>query len=354
MDHSAFQLVGPDASRLHGPMEKRYQVFVSSTFSDLAEARRGVINILMQMDHIPAVMEFFPAIDLEQWAFIKRIIDDCDYYILIVGGRYGSTTAEGISFTEMEYDYAVSRDIPVIALLHGNPDEIPIGKSEIDTEAREKLAVFREKVRGGRLIRPWTTIAELPALVAVNLPWAIKSFPRPGWVRGGTTSNPELLEQLNALRIRNDELQDSLAMAMADRRPHESLDLVSVDSKYRLSGKFGVHSRECVHEWAAEMTWNEIMGLLGPHLMQPLYEDGAQYHLAKSILESQGKTTVTSCTIETRLFETVKLQLLALNYIEIQSLANRQGLMTIYWSNTQRGAEVMLRMRTVQNCAAQS
>ena len=83
-------------------MDKRFQVFVSSTYADLKEARQKVIQTLMEMDCIPAGMELFPAADEEQWKFIKRVIDDCDYYILIIGGRYGSLTAEGISYTEKE------------------------------------------------------------------------------------------------------------------------------------------------------------------------------------------------------------------------------------------------------------
>ena len=81
-------------------MEKRYQVFVSSTFADLKEERRRVMQALMEMDCIPAGMELFPAADEEQWVFIRRVIDDCDYYLLIVGGRYGSVTPEGVSYAE--------------------------------------------------------------------------------------------------------------------------------------------------------------------------------------------------------------------------------------------------------------
>ena len=81
-------------------MDKRYQVFVSSTFADLQTERQRVIQALMEMDCIPSGMELFPAVDEEQWEFIRRIIDDCDYYLLIIGGRYGSTTPEGISYTE--------------------------------------------------------------------------------------------------------------------------------------------------------------------------------------------------------------------------------------------------------------
>ena len=89
-------------------MDKRYQIFVSSTFADLQSERRKVIQALMEMDCIPAGMELFPAADEEQWQFIKRVIDDCDYYVMIIGGRYGSLTPEGISYTEQEYDYAIS------------------------------------------------------------------------------------------------------------------------------------------------------------------------------------------------------------------------------------------------------
>ena len=100
-------------------MDKRYQVFISSTFSDLKEERKNVIQTLLEMDCIPAGMELFPAPDEEQWEFIKKIIDDCDYYMLIIGGRYGSLTKDGISYTEKEFDYAKEKNsiIPLGAIV---------------------------------------------------------------------------------------------------------------------------------------------------------------------------------------------------------------------------------------------
>jgi Domain of unknown function (DUF4062) len=92
-------------------MEKRYQVFVSSTYADLQEERDAVFQTLMRMDCIPAGMELFPAIDEEQFEFIKKVIDGCDYYVLIIGGRYGSLTPEGISYTKKEYDYQYLRQL---------------------------------------------------------------------------------------------------------------------------------------------------------------------------------------------------------------------------------------------------
>lgn len=151
-------------------MEKRYQVFVSSTFTDLQEERRKVIQTVMELDCFPAGMELFPAADEEQWEFIRRVIHDCDYYLLLIGGRYGSLTEEGISYTEKEYDYAVEQGIRVLAFLHKNPDEIPVSRSEVRPEAREKLEAFRGRVAQGRLVRFWSSAEALPELVALVSP----------------------------------------------------------------------------------------------------------------------------------------------------------------------------------------
>ncbi|MDU0369565.1 DUF4062 domain-containing protein [Hymenobacter endophyticus] len=111
-------------------MDKRYQVFVSSTFADLQDERKKVQQAIMELDCIPAGMELFPAIDEEQFEFIKKIIDDSDYYLLIIGGRYGTLSETGVSYTEMEYHYAISKGIKVIAFLHKDPESLPVSRSE--------------------------------------------------------------------------------------------------------------------------------------------------------------------------------------------------------------------------------
>jgi len=129
-------------------MDPRYQVFISSTFFDLAEERAAVVSALLQLDAIPAGMELFPAADDDAWTLIERVIDASDYYLLVIGGRYGSIDpVTELSFTEREFDHAVAAHKPVMAFLHEDPDAIPAGKSEKTEEAREKLSAFRNKPR---------------------------------------------------------------------------------------------------------------------------------------------------------------------------------------------------------------
>jgi Domain of unknown function (DUF4062) len=71
-------------------MGKVYQVFVSSTYSDLQDERKHVSETLAKAGYIPAGTELFPASNQEQLEFIKRVIDRSDYYVVIVAGKYGS------------------------------------------------------------------------------------------------------------------------------------------------------------------------------------------------------------------------------------------------------------------------
>ena len=133
-------------------MEKRYQVFVSSTYTDLIKERQTVIHTLMEIGCIPAGMELFSAADEDQFEFIKKIIDDCDYYLLIIGGRYGSLAEDQFSFTEKEYDYAISVGMKVIVLVHKNPESIAVGKTDENPALKAKLEAFKAKAMKGRMV----------------------------------------------------------------------------------------------------------------------------------------------------------------------------------------------------------
>ena len=110
-------------------MDKRYQVFVSSTYEDLREERREVMQALLALDCIPTGMELFPAADDDSWSHIQRFISTCDYFVVIVGGRYGSIGPDGKSYTEMEYDHAAEAGLPILAFLHKDPGTIQADKT---------------------------------------------------------------------------------------------------------------------------------------------------------------------------------------------------------------------------------
>lgn len=198
-------------------MKKRYQVFISSTYTDLIEERKKLQEILLMADCIPAGMEAFVATSDEQFNVIKKVIDLCDYYVLIVGGRYGSVNENtGLSYTEMEYDYAVDKNIPVLVFCLDESVRLSPEKAETDKVKIEKLALFRNKVMENRLASMWKDLSELAGKAAISIMKAKEEIDRPGWIRADTVSaidNSELLLQINELRIENKKLSNELQEA---------------------------------------------------------------------------------------------------------------------------------------------
>ncbi|MFK7944354.1 MAG: DUF4062 domain-containing protein, partial [Paracoccaceae bacterium] len=180
-------------------MDTRVQIFVSSTFTDLVEERRQIARAILNLGHFPAGMEFFPATNDEQMKYIRSIIDNCDYYVIVLGGRYGSIGQGGISFTEMEYDYAVSKGIPICAFIHEDIEKLVYSKVEKNPTNQKKLIAFKEKVRANKLVRFWRDADELEANVVISLTHAFADHPGVGWRRANSAESPQTTAKLNRL-----------------------------------------------------------------------------------------------------------------------------------------------------------
>lgn len=332
-------------------MNKRYQVFISSTYADLKDERAKVIQTIMELDCIPAGMEIFPAIDEEQFEFIKKVIDDCDYYILIIGGRYGSLSEEGISYTEMEYDYAITKNIKIIAFIHSSPDEIPLGKSEKDSHLRQKLQEFRDKVTTNRLIKFWKNAEELPGLVALNLPKTIKTYPAVGWIRANSTSNPEVYVELNEIRKENQELK--LQISSNENKP-EMENLAEIEDLITVTGKHtywnSKHMNDITSNWTKSFTWGEIFGLISPYLLKKPNDSTVKGKLSIVLYETiPNHIDSGTSQISDQDFQTIKIQFKALSLIELSTVATpKVGQIDLIWSTTEKGENLMLKLRTIK------
>jgi hypothetical protein len=201
----------------------KYQVFVSSTYVDLHEERERVVWAVLEARHIPAGMENFTATDERGWKTITRVIDDTDYYVLILGGLYGSIDPNtGISWTQREYEYATSKKIPVLAFIR-EPSAIPGNMVERDPRKMELLQKFTERVRANHLCKTWKTAEDLSAAVASALRNHVQDDeddgnPRPGWIRGDTVPSVASLDEFARLSSENARLKVELDTARSISR----------------------------------------------------------------------------------------------------------------------------------------
>lgn len=271
-------------------MDKRYQVFISSTFRDLIEERQAVLKAVLELDHMPAGMELFPACDDSAWQLIKDVIDSSDYYVLIIGGRYGSLGEDGIGYTEKEYDYALLQKKPVIPLLCKDPNALIREKTETDEATWQKLNTFRKKVEDKHTCVYWSSVDELKSKVIVGLTSAVKRHPATGWVRSDLVPSDATLAEILALKRKISELEAELS---ADRisPPSGTEHLEQGDDKYELDVVFTANDTGGRYDnsnktYQAEMSisWNEIFSGIAPSLINEatdsMFRNSLKRHLA--------------------------------------------------------------------------
>lgn len=313
-------------------MEKRYQVFVSSTYQDLIEERVEVIQALLELDCIPCGMEYFPAADDTQWDFIKKLIDESDYYLVVVAGKYGSTDDSGISFTQKEYEYALTKNIPIIGFLHKNPENIIASKTEKDNKKRKKLEEFKDLVRK-KLCKFWTTPQDLGSVVSRSMSQAKKNYPRTGWVRADAiaeNSEKEILQLYKKIEALEKEVSKSTKFLKVDgENLADGKDRVDILVEL-ITG--AAHMKQTIEKGKIQVSWTEIQYHLLPKLIQPMKEASLKQYvnvIFKEIYTLENKHTKFprnfNVVISNESLDTIKIQLQALDLINFYIQESEKG-----------------------------
>lgn len=204
-------------------MNKKLQVFVSSTYTDLIEERQAAVEAILDAGHIPAGMELFKAGNESQLKTIYKWIDESDVYMLILGGRYGSIEPKsGKSYTQLEYEYALNKNIPVFTVVLSESfltQKInSLGLSDaMEQVAPDKYQSFKTLVMT-KIIRAVDDCKDIKLSVHSTLNDFIHDYDLTGWVRNNNENdtlqllmdNNTLIKENNTLNKQIQKLQEQL------------------------------------------------------------------------------------------------------------------------------------------------
>lgn len=204
-------------------MNKKLQVFVSSTYTDLIEERQAAVQAILDAGHIPAGMELFKAGNESQLKTIYKWIDESDVYMLILGGRYGSVEEKSDkSYTQLEYEYALSKNIPVFAVVISNSyltQKInSMGYDKVtEQDHPDKYKSFKKFVMS-KIIREVSDSKDIQIAIHTTLNNFLNEYDLTGWIRNTNENNmiqllkdnTSLLKENNSLNKQIQKLQEQL------------------------------------------------------------------------------------------------------------------------------------------------
>ena len=234
-------------------MKKKLQVFVSSTYTDLIEERQAAVQAILDAGHIPAGMELFKAGNESQLKTIYKWIDQSDVYMLILGGRYGSIEEKSKkSYTQLEYEYALSKDIPVFAVIISDAfltNKINrMGLSNVtETSAPDKYKDFKSLVMS-KVIRPVDDCKDIKIAIHTTLNEFINEYDLTGWIRlTSENDSTQLLKENNCLIKENNTLTKEIQKlkAQLNEKTQEKIGHYSFDQLIKIfkEKKFNIPSK---------------------------------------------------------------------------------------------------------------
>ncbi|MBG9204769.1 DUF4062 domain-containing protein [Staphylococcus sciuri] len=193
--------------------DKKFQIFVSSTYKDLIEERQKLVEAILHTGNIPAGMELFTASNKDQWQIIQTWIDESDIVILLIGSRYGSIPqGEEKSYTHKEYDYAKANNKIVLRFImseshmYGKVSSGAYTSRDIQENInKEKFDRFKENVIGSSLCKlNIQNIDQLKSEVILSIVKETTDLDG-GWVKYDTVvkNNSESLNKISEKHLKD-------------------------------------------------------------------------------------------------------------------------------------------------------
>lgn len=327
-------------------MTKKYQVFISSTYTDLIEERREVMEALLQMNCFPVGMEYFNASDESQWEIIKKLIDDCDYYVLIVAGRYGTVDENtGKSYTQMEFEYAVSQGKIVLRFVHDKIGELKAANVENTDEGKKKLDDFREEVMK-KYCKLWNTTEGLKSQVILALTNQFNVNPQIGWIKANQVASEQANKEILRLRNEIDDLNKLIA-EYEDRAPQGTEMLSQGDDTYCVH--FDYEDEKYYYKNGSDnFTWNQMYEYLAPYMIVECSENELKIYFKKFIESYKDPSYNRITRVYEEHFQDVKVQFIALGLMQESTRKKSASNSNIYWSLTPYGRKVMMQLKAIR------
>ncbi len=144
-------------------------VMISSTVKDLPDYRSMVQDACLRADTFPEMMEQLSALNADAVEASLAMVDKSDIYIGIFAHKYGYIP-EGydISITEMEYNRAVERGIPILIFIIS--DEVAVKPKDFEIgQAAVQLHTLKEKLKKEKVVAFFESPKDLRGLVIDSL-----------------------------------------------------------------------------------------------------------------------------------------------------------------------------------------
>lgn len=332
-------------------LDRRYQVFVTTSCADMHDYCAVVVQTLMGMGFFAWGLESRTPLSS---AYARRQIEDCDYVLLILGQSYGEQSVSGISFMHLEYIYAVTKQKPIIAFIFEQrqmPSSFEM-QQDVTHDMRQHLADQKKYLNFKQQLHQeldqvfhYKNLKDLEQSIRANMPQMTQRYPSLGWVR---PQNLQILQdEIDQLKIQLAEARLNIDRQHQD--PFFHVPAVSIHDIFSFDYRMQAYQEREFKELICEkqMTWAALLHLLSLEFHHALPEADfskvLNAYLSQHALEDAQKYlarahTVAQVQINVRALQSIKQQMRRNEWLLPVGRDDRQRML---WRITQKGLKLL-------------
>lgn len=296
-------------------IDKRYQVFISTSGSDVSDACRILCQTLVGMGCFAwgvgqrSVMTSTLA---------RRQIDDSDYVILLLGADYGDLSSSGMSYMQLEYIYALARQKTVIVFVLAQPKRSSV-YAKMSQDIKVKFNSFRQQMlEDVKSVFEFESGADLELKTRVHLPDVFAAYPGQGWTRSYGTR----LLQDEIQRLKQRVLQLEKSSGQQQSSPHAMLTIEPVQCSDVFDLEYQLHAYSNENRYylkqVKKITWLNILQILAHSFIQPKPEIHFLYSINRYLekvamfdiaVSHSHLTEISSVNVSKKSLQSIKVQM---------------------------------------------
>lgn len=330
-------------------LDRRYQVFVTTSGEEMQAERALVVQTLVGMGFFAWGLESRTPLSS---AYARRQIDDCDYVLLLLGSQYGEQSVSGIGYMHLEYIYALTKQKPIMVIMHQQPEQHQAGLLENTAlqqqspQLQEKFQQFRQQLQTDvEHVLLYQGLRDLELTVRSHMPQMLALYPSVGWVR---PQNLQILQdEIDDLRVKL--AQAKLQLDPSQNDPFLCLPKVSVNDIFAFDYRMNAYQEGNFKTLISikNLTWLELLRRLALEFHQPMPEalfsksinDYLQHTgLADAQRELPRAHSIARVQINIRALATIKQQMRQNEWIVPVGRDDRQRML---WQLTERGQQLL-------------
>ncbi len=330
-------------------LDRRYQVFLTTSGEEMQAERALVVQTLVGMGFFAWGLESRTPLSS---AYARRHIDDCDYVILLLGSQYGEQSVSGIGYMHLEYIYAVTKQKPIMVIMHQAPEQhaarlLEQGQAQPQSpEIEQKFRQFRQQLQQDvEHVVLYRERRDLELALRSTMPHMLAHSPSLGWVR---PQNLQMLQdEIDDLRVKL--AQAKLQLDPSQNDPFLSLPKVLINDvfafEYRMNAYQDVNFKTLIV--MKQVQWIELLKRLAIEFAQPMPEALfsksindylEQTGLADAQRELPRAHSIARVQINIRALATIKQQMRQNQWIVPVGRDDRQRML---WQVTELGQQLL-------------